>query len=211
MKPKQRFAALFAALAALSGGCDNPSTPVVLDEDELIFIQAEADAPPLETMQRSFWAVAGENREAEIRYVPVPGYGDDEGEECLTFKVSGNSLLRHPDGRRVQRGDSVLITITVVDPDRFHFDFQPAGLQFDPDHPAELEVDYKWADDDYNGDGEEDEEDEDFEFGWWRQENPGEPWRRVGSVRLRDLNEVRADVNGFTGYALAGGSRSSRS
>lgn len=210
MNPKHRFAALFAAMTAFSGGCDNPSTPVVLDEEELIFIQAEAGAPPLETMQRSFWAVSGENSEAEIRYEPIPGYGDPEGEECLTFKVPGNALLRRPDGTRIQRGDSVLITITVVDPDRFHFEFQPSGLRFDPDHPAELRVDYKWADDDYNGDGEEDEDDENFDFGWWRQENPGEPWRRVGSVRLHDLNEVRAEVEGFTGYALAGGSRASR-
>ncbi len=34
---------------------------------------------------------------------------------------------------------------------------------------------------------------------------PGQDWERIGSVRLHDLDEVRAEITGFTRYALAGG------
>ena len=66
-------------------------------------------------------------------------------------------------------------------------------------------MDYQFAHPDFNGDGEVDDDDEDFEFGWWRQEMPGQHWERIGSVRVHDLTEVRAEIDGFTRYALAGG------
>jgi hypothetical protein len=91
----------------------------------------------------------------------------------------------------------------VVDNGYFNFEFQPAGLQFA--EPAELRVNYQFAHPDLNGDGEVNDDDEDFEFGWWRQEMPGQKWEPVGSVRVRNLTEVRAEIDGFTRYALAGG------
>jgi hypothetical protein len=188
-------------LATLAYGCDRAPTGV--PGDRLAFIRVADGAPALEAQEVSFWAVKGENREVEIRYQPLPG--ETEGERCLRFRVRDDALLRDADGRRFLEGDSVLITIRVVDYRHFHFEFQPAGLRFDPEEPAELRVAYQFADPDFNGDGVVDGRDEDFDFGFWRQERTGLPWRRIGSVRVHDLEEVRADLDGFTRYALAGG------
>lgn len=190
-----------AGLAAAAGGCER--SPTGEPDDRLVFIRAAADAPPLATHEVGFWAVKGDNREVEIRYLPRPG--ETEGERCLRFRVHGDALLRHPDGRTFQEGDSVRISIRVVDYQQFRFEFAPAGLRFDPERPAELRVSYRFADPDFNRDGVVDGRDEDFEFGFWRQERAGRPWTRIGSARIHDLDEVRADLDGFTIYALAGG------
>lgn len=195
--------AAVALLAPLAAGCtENPVElePDARPESELVFLRFAAAAPaPADTVV-SFWAVRGEDREVQIRLAPEPG--EDEGEEFLEFEVSRGSLLRRPDGSVFQRGDSVLITIRLVDASRFMFEFKPAGLKFDPDHPAELEVSYARADPDFDGDG---EEDEDLRFGFWRQEREGELWYRMGTVFIEDLSEVEAKIDGFTRYALASG------
>lgn len=192
--------ALLAA-AALAAGCESPPTGV--PEDRLVFIRAAPGSPALAASEVSFWAVKGEDADVEIRYQPLPG--QSSGERCLRFRLDDDSLLRHPDGRAIRQGDSVRITIRVVDYEQFHFEFSPAGLRFDPAEPAELRVSYQFADPDFNGDGVVDGRDEDFEFGFWRQERAGRRWERIGSARLHDLEEVRADLDGFTRYALAGG------
>lgn len=194
---------LLAVLCALLPGCDkNPAEPKEVPTGELTFIRAAADAPPLDSLQVHVWAKAGEGREAEIRYKQVGGYG---GDICLEFKIPGDGLYKRPDGTVVQKGDSVLITITVVDPKLFNFRFEPAGLQFRQDHPAELRVSYKWADRDFNGDGVVDSKDTHFDFGFWKQETDASDWIRLGTVKDADLEEMRADIFGFTRYALAGG------
>ncbi len=196
--------ALAAAIPACDGSLSGPGKQV--SEDELVFARATPGAPPLERYQVSFWAVAGEGREVEIDYAAVGRY---DGDECLEFKVPGNALLFHPDGRRVQRGDSVLITIRVVDPILFNFEFSPSGLRFDPEHPAEMRVFSKWVDRDVNGDGRVDDEDEELDenFAIWKQEAPGQDWFRIGTVRRKDVDEFRAEITGFTKYALATGRR----
>jgi hypothetical protein len=194
---------LGAAFCAWAGAsCDNPAAPRQVPGSELVFIRAEAGAPPLDSMVVHVWARAGDNRRAYIRYQKVGSYG---GDVCLEFRIPGDALWKRPDGTVVQKGDSVLITITVVDPDLFNFRFEPAGLQFRPDKPAELRVSYKWADPDFNGDGRVDDRDEDFDFGFWKQETDTSSWIETGTVTDVDLEEMRADIRSFTKYALAGG------
>ena len=194
---------LGAALCAwAAASCDNPAGPKQVPGSELTFIRAAANAPPLDSLVVHVWAVAGENRQAVIRYEKVGNYG---GDICLEFKIPGNGLWKRPDGSVVAKGDSVLITITVVDPKQFNFRFEPSGVQFRADHPAELRVSYKWADPDRNGDGVVDSRDERFDFGFWKQETDASNWIETGTVKDADLEELRADIRSFTRYALAGG------
>lgn len=191
-------------LAGVLSSCDGaPSGPYEKPASELVFLRAAGDAPALQTDHIEFWAKAGDGIEREIRYSnTAPGYN---GDECLEFKIPGNGLYKRPDGSRFQKGDSVLISVRIVDLQHFAFEFQPSGLQFDPDHPAELRISFRWADPDLNGDGVVDDRDRSFSFGIWKQEADGLPWKRITSQRDSDLQEVRADILGFTKYAMAGG------
>lgn len=196
---------LFLLLAPALAGCDDPSgskDPERVPEDQLVFARADEDAPPLDALEVSFWAKPGETRSAAIRYV---GVKDERYALCMEFKVPAGSLLRHPDGRAVQPGDSVRVTVTVLDPDRFIFHFAPAGLRFDPANPALLRVTTWWADRDFDEDGDHDKEDERLEqrAALWRQERPGEPWTRMPTTRVEDVPEVMTKVSGFTRYAFA--------
>lgn len=188
--------ALLALLPAALAACEDPAGgrgPV--SGDDLVFLRPAPDAPPLAVDEISFVAVAGQDREIRIDY--------ENGDECLRFRLDDDALTRRPNGTRMNEGDTITITIRVVDNGYFNFEFQPAGLRFA--EPAELRVNYQFAHPDYNADGEVDEDDEDFDFGWWRQEAPGQGWEEIGSARVRGLTEVRAEIDGFTRYALAGG------
>ena len=198
MKQNRTIALTTLAAALLLGGCkrggtDNP--PNVVPDNQLVLVQQAANAPPLATQEATFWAKAGDNAEVRIRYTT--------GENCLEFKIPGNGLLRRPDGTAFRRGDSIQITIRVLDPNSFNFEFQPSGLRFDPEHPAELRMRYQYANPDLNRDGRVDAADERSRLGIWRQETAGQPWVSVGTIRDADLREVRAQLRGFTKYAMA--------
>ena len=183
-----------AAVAALAWGsaaaCSSESTapsggPV--STAELEFVRQAPTAPPLEAYRVSFWAVAGTTRKAEIRYAT--------GEDFLEFEVGSKSLWRRPDGTAFLPGDSILITIA-VDSVRFLAKFEPEGLRFSPEEPAELEIEYAKADSAFLV--------REPELRMWRQERAGEPWWAVDPLRFdEDLDEIEVEVLGFTRYALA--------
>jgi len=190
---------LFAgALASCDG---SPAGPSQLPEGELVFVRAAAGAPPLAVSQVQVWAKAGEGRRIEIPYAKVGEYG---GDKCLEFTIPGDGLLTRPDGTPFARGDSVLITIRVVDPNAFNFEFSPSGLRFSDKHPAELRISYKWANLDLNGDGRVDDRDRSFGFDIWKQETPASQWIRISTSRDSNVEELRANIFGFTRYAMAG-------
>ena len=190
------------ALAACSEGTTEPRIEE-RDEDELQFLRFPPDLAPLATRDTSFWAVAGEERELVLYYADSDE-DDGELEEFLEFEIEGGSLGWWPDGRRFEEGDSVEIRVRVDDEGRFLFRFEPSGLRFDPDDPAEIEITYRRLGGDLDGDGDLDEDDEDFEeeLRIWKQERPGAPWVPVGTLRLDD-ESVRGFIDGFTGFALA--------
>lgn len=179
-------------------GSDGDQVP----ENRLTFVRAAAGAPPLDSLVVTLWAKPGETRRATIRYVGVPHYQHDL---CMEFTVPPGALVRRPDGTPVQPGDSVRITVRVVDAARFLFQFEPAGLRFADGNPAKLRVSYWWADRDYNGDGVVDSRDAAIaeQFGLWRQERPGDSWQRLPTARFADVQELTTDVPGFTRYAVA--------
>lgn len=199
--------ALCAAL--LTAACDGSSTaPGPPDEgrleSQLDIVRFPPDLLPLVQREGSFWAVKGEDRRLELSYAPEQS-GED-GEDFLEFRVSAESLLRRPDGTLFAEGDSVLITVEVDDAGRFLFSFQPSGLRFDPERPAELRVWYRRVDGDVDGDGDDDEDDDDLEgrLRLWKQEAPGARWFPLGTLRDIEVDEVDADIDGFTGFVLAG-------
>ena len=152
--------------------------------------------------QASFYAIRGEDREARLFFQDAVG---GQGEEYLRLKIPDAALLTRPDGTPFAVGDSILITVTVVNVQQILFDLQPSGLRFDPAKPAELDIEYQEAGDDYDQDGDVDVEDDQIEteLAIWRQEVVGGVFERLGSVKFEDLKEIDVELIGFTRYAIA--------
>ncbi len=195
--------ALLLAVGACSDDGPSPDDPgSQRPEDELRLLRLAAGAPLLEEDSISFWAFRGESVEQKL-YFLAPGGG--RGDEYLSLKLEDETLRARPDGTPFAEGDSVLITIKAVDPTQVLFELEPTGLQFSSSHPAELKIRYAEADPDLNDDGEDDEEDDAVELriGIWRQEQPGDPFVRLGTARVEELKELEAELTGFSRYAIA--------
>lgn len=186
-------------------GCSDSNGPGPDDTrppSELSILRLGESTPPLFNPEMSFWAVRGEDRETRIFFQDEVG---GPGEEYLRLRVDAPSLLAHPDGTPFAENDSVLITVRVVDPAQLLFELEPSGLRFNPVDRAELRIHYDQADDDLDDDGDVDSVDDALELrlSIWRQESPGEPFVRIGSALFEDLEEIEAELDGFSRYALA--------
>jgi hypothetical protein len=201
-------AAIALILAAGACGDSEPTAPVdppdMLPDGQITFLRQAGTAPPLVTYDTTFVATAGVALDVEIRYAPPPG--EDSGEKFLEFQLEDESLLRYPPnhpirpGAEFQPGDTVWIRVT-IDPVLLVATFEPSGLQFSAVDPAELEIRYVEADDDYDDDGDPDPELE-GDIDLWRQEAPGSDWQRVGDLKDAELDRVRALLTGFSRYGL---------
>lgn len=191
--------ALLLACSDSGGPGDDTKPP-----SELTILRLSEDSPPLFNPVVSFYAVRGDNREVRIFFQDENQPGE-AGDEYLRLEVDNDALLAYPDGTAFVEGDSVLITVTVVDPARLLFEFEPAGLTFNPSRPAELKIHYDKADDDLDEDGDVDLDDRALELtlAIWRQESDGDPFQRLGSLLIDDLEEIDAELEGFSRYALA--------
>ena len=196
-----RWIAGFAAVALLA--CGDNTGPGGRPDAAMNFVRHDSLAPPLVSSQASVWAKVGDGRELHLNYQGVTPA--DTGEEFLRFEIPGDGLLRKPDGSLFQAGDSILITVTVVSGGDFIFQFQPAGLVFNPDHPARLKVRYLEANHDFDDDGDLDSADDAIEqvLDLWRRAAPGAQWFRVGSVKFEELDELDANILMFSEYAVA--------
>jgi hypothetical protein len=193
---------LLLAVLNLTACGESTSTGGKRTED-LRFLRLAPDAPPLAAQTATFHAKVGEDREVRMFFRPRPGESDST--EFLRFRVDAGSLWRRPDGSTFAVGDSVLITITMIDLSRLILDFQPSGLRFNVQRPAELKIRYENADHDFDDDGDEDEGDVLLEgsFNVWKREDATQPWFPLGSIRHLEIDEVEADILGFTNHALA--------
>ncbi len=180
--------------AGPGGGNGNNTRP----PNGLLILVPDAGAPALTTLDTSFIATKGIRSEIRIRYEPVPP--DNSGERFLELRIEAESLLRFPSGAPIADGNTVAIRIT-IDPTTLSATLSPSGLQFDPLVPAELELRYLNADPDFDGDGDPDPELE-GDIDLWRQESPGDPWERVGTLKDATLDRVRANLTQFSRYAL---------
>ena len=195
---------LLAALVILAwAACSSdPTGPDQRPEDQLTFLLLAGTAPPFESATVSFYARRGQNREGRI-YFQEPGGG--RGEEFARLRIDATSLLARPDGSLFQDGDSVLVTLRIIDVQTMRVELLPSGLTFSRSRPAELKLDYEFAQRDYNRDGTVDARDQQVEqrFAIWRQAGLGEPWIRQGSVKIEDQREIEAELTRFSRYAIA--------
>lgn len=185
-------------LALITVSCSDDATDPdeqAVPQSQLTFLEFSS-TNVISTRTQSFWAVKGQGRKLEMEYA--------DGEDFLEFEVGGNSLLRAPDGRRYQNGDSVLITVTLDAANRMIANFEPSGLQFNPQSPAKLEINYARFNSDIDGDGRRDSRDERLEFllRIWKQEQAGQPWIPQTTFRI-DAKRIEARVLSFTGFAMA--------
>lgn len=206
---RSRLIALLAGLALLatSSACSSDgSNPDVPGSErppaDLTIARLSSSAPALESSTVTFWAVKGQGTEQKLYFLDEEG---EQGEEYLSLKLDGESLDRRPDGSAIAEGDSVQITIHVEDPELVLFSLEPTGLKFTTGHEAELRIRYDHADDDLNDDGEVDDDDQRAEtkLGIWRQESPGEDFVRLGTVKVQNQKQLRAELSGFSRYAIA--------
>lgn len=196
------LAAAFFAAACSSDNTAPNSPPPTRSPSELNIIALAQNSPPVWNPTVTFWALKGEDREARIFFQDAVG---GQGEEYLRLTIRDDALLARPDGTPIAYGDSVLITVRVVDAQQILFELEPSGLTFSPLEPAELEIDYGEADDDFNQDGVVDAEDAaiEDELSIWRQETPGGPFEKVASFTIEEFTEIKADLLGFSRYAIA--------
>ena len=192
-----------ATASVMALACTDATGPDGVSTDELQFIDVALDAPPLVVHTASFWARTDDNE--ELRMFFRPRLGEQDSTEFLRFRVDEGSLSRRPNGSSFAAVDSILITVTVASLRPLVVEFQPSGLQFSQNRPARLKIDYDHADHDFDDDGDVDGDDDAAEdrFSIWRQEAVGAPWFELASVRRKDIDEVEADVFGFTNHALA--------
>ena len=167
------------------------------------FVTAASDAPTIANPVVQFWAKKGVDQTATMYYHRASG-----GRDSIPFfslRVRAKSLWLRPDGSAIADGDSVLITLTLVDPVRLLVDCQPSGLVFSPNAPARIKMSYAGADDDLNGDGVVNMTDSTLARALmiWRKETSTSPWLLVPSNNATGAEAIDADIGGFTTYAIA--------
>jgi hypothetical protein len=195
---------LLAGLLTGIGACSDSTSPGDGSKPSAEFkpIRLDQASPPIFNPEQSFYAVQGQDRELRISFQDALG---GEGEEFLRLRVRPGSLLARPDGSPIAAGDSVLITIRIVDAANILFEMEPTGLTFSQSEPAELKIHYNHADHDFNEDGTVNAADAEIQgaLAIWRQETLTGPFVRLGSVNEVTLEEINADIFGFSRYAIS--------
>lgn len=197
----RKLTAILLASVVLSG-CWRDDEPEVEERpgDELTYVQFDLTNFPPAERSGEVWAVKGQDRQLVLRLESQEPNG---GATYLEFNIPADALLRSPEGRDYEEGDSVKIEVQ-LDPDgRYIFSFAPDGLVFDPGSLPTLNLSYAQAQGDLDGDGDVDEDDEALRarLRIWQQEEQGGLWRALESNRLD--GSVEAEIGSFTGFALA--------
>jgi hypothetical protein len=186
--------------AAILGASSSPLPDAVRTPH---FLRPRAGAPTIANPTVKFWAKRGETRITFMLYHAERGQRDSV--DFVRFKVGKSSLLTRPNGTRIAPGDSILITMKLIDPTNLIVDFQPAGLRFNPNDPAEIRMNFLETDPDLNHDGRVNRQDAILtsQLRIWREETATSPWTSLLSNLSIQTHEVEADVQGFTRYAVA--------
>jgi hypothetical protein len=114
------------AFAGVTGYCDlNNKNQFLYQEDELTFFYLPESAPPPETLDTSFYAVNGQERQLKIYFQDGAG-GRGPEYFSLTFSGAyGEGVRALPDGTRIAIGDSALVRVRIPDPRKVRFEISP--------------------------------------------------------------------------------------
>jgi hypothetical protein len=166
------------------------------------FLRPASSAPSLAKKQVSFYAVRGKSRQVSIMYHARPGSADST--RFALFTVPAQSLVRRPDGTPIAPGDSLRITMQIMDTVKLIVRFRPDGLKFASGYPATLKLSYAETDPDINRDGVVNAVDAGLEalLKMWRQET-GQPFGPIQSLLDESQKTVSAAISGFTNYAIS--------
>ena len=203
----QRGIVLAATVVAAGLGCSDTTGPGGgRPPADLNILRLAQGAPPLYQDTVSFWARYDQETEGQIYFQDSQG---GPGEKFLEFKVP-RFALQQLGTTTFGPGDSLLISIKVVNPDSLLFQFQPQGLKFNALQPAELSLEYNHAgghggEGDYNDDGVVNAADTTIEgeISLWHQPVLGAAFVKIGTLVIEDLDEIEAEIPGFSRYALA--------
>jgi hypothetical protein len=189
------------ALARCSDSTD-PDADDIREPTQLSILRLPDGHPPFFNDSVSFYARPGRSVEGKLYFANESG---GRGEEWAVLKIDGQSLLARPDGTSFGPNDSVLIVMKVDEQSLVAVELRPSGLRFRTDQPAELKLDYDEVGEDLDGDGDDDEHDDEVEqlLSIWHQEQPGDPFVKVGSVKTEDARELLARLTGFSRFAIA--------
>lgn len=190
----RRLAVPLLVIAACTSGPD-PS-------DQLAILKIPASAPALFNDTVAFYAKVGRDDEGFIYFKTAAG---GRGEKFARIRIRQRSLASRPDGTPFGPGDSVLIVMKVVNPLELGVELLPSGIHFNASDPAELRIEYEATKGDLNGDGQKDAKDDTIEqkIALWRQEKPGDPLVKIGTVKTDGLRELKADLVSFSRYYIA--------
>lgn len=176
-----------------TAACSDATAPVETRPlAQLNILHLLPTAPPLVASSTTFLACKGQGAVGQLFFSDGSG---GEGEEFARLTLDGASLLAKPDGTPFAQGDCIDITMALDDPTQILVRLEPSGLRFDPAHPARLKLEY--------GEAEGVDSTVEAKISIWRQENPTDPFVRIGSAVIESLKEVDADLFGFSRYALA--------
>ena len=164
-------------------------------------LQQSPSAPPLEAYRVSFWAFVGKASTVRVRYQAA--VGASLGDPFLRFEVPKHALATRADGTRLQRGDSVYITVT-IDAVSLDVHFEPSGVSFSKVWPAALTIWYGNANPDVNGDGVVDATDQTLtrQLAVWSQSRKTQRWHKLASRNNTRREFVAAPLYHFSEYAV---------
>ena len=199
-RPRLAWRALGAACLFSALSCVDPTQPQ--PQATLHILRIPPSAPPLQSTSVQFWAKKGVTRTGKIFFTNGSG---GQGSEYARLTIGPNSLKALPNGTPIAPGDSVLVTMTVVDPTQTLFSLAPHGLTFNNLAPAKLKLFYTEADHDFDGDGDQDLIDTLIEqrLAIWRQPSLGALFTRLLTLLQLNFDSVQSNLKKFSQYAIA--------
>ncbi|HEV8263723.1 MAG TPA: hypothetical protein VGQ06_02150 [Gemmatimonadales bacterium] len=168
----------------------------------LRILRQSPTAPQLQAYRVSFWARRGTQTTVFVNYRRAAG--EWLPDPFLRFRIPINGLAAGAGGAPLDRGDSVLITLT-IDTVLFKVDFQPSGVVFSKSRPAQLAIWYQDADPDLNGDGVLDATDAMLQeqLAIWSQGTHTDGWKQLSSKNFTMQQYVATELYHFSQYAVA--------